>query len=388
MKQKLSVFFRALSILGILSALFLTTQSTGPRHNLAPRFDDHQSHWSSVPLFFEYGYGIYQKPTGQFCDPSTPPADVCVWGGRPTLINWPEMPRPYPFLDYFIHAPWGLGYRAGIWTTSSANQGVILTYLFGFLLFWMVVLKCSRDSREQTPLLSGVFLSILYFEGLKYSWYGFYDVFAVLSIVASLWAGLKKKRPDLALLFFGLSTAIHFRSWWYFPLAGLWGIQWAIGLKPSLDLRRAFIGMIGITLAIASAVSLWMILPFAQKMGANQPFYAPLLLESSVGWIFLPLITLVILGLAYLGNGILVLAMLGVACFTLSTNYAMFWHSFFLFPLLVIWFLTSENREKTTSRLSALAVLVVYLFLARFEFGARPWSLKSFAQEVVEYSHH
>jgi len=145
-------------------------------------------------------------------------------------------------------------------------------------------------------------------------------------------------------------------------------------------------GVSGVILTAVSALSLVWIIPFAQKMAANQPFFAPILFNSATGKFFLPFITLCIAGFAYFRYWTLVLSLFGVAIFALTTSYAMFWHSCFLFPLFMVWFLTDHQNKKLNRQFNGVLVLAIYLFLARFEFGARPWSLKSFVKEVEQYS--
>ncbi len=386
MKQKFLVLLGALSILGILSALFLTAFSSHPLHNLAPRFDDHQSHWSTVPLFFEYGYGIYSRPTGEFCDSVN--QGICQWQGTPIPINWLHMPRPYPFLNYFVHAPIGLGYRAGILSASAANLSSVLLYLSIFLVLWICTLRVARESLQRNTGLTFAFLALFYFEGLKYTWYGFYDGIGVLALAGALWAGFTKKRYDLALFAFGAAVALHFRAWWYFPLATFWGLLWLKEMNRAFDPKRALTGAIGVLLAGASAVSLWLILPSTATMDLFNRFHYSVVTQSAVGWIFLSSGVIGVIALVRTQQWELVFAFVGVVIFSIATRHTMFWHTLFIFPLFWIWFLTPASRSPRVRMITGVALLAFYLLLARFEFGARPWSLKSFAKEVVQLTAH
>lgn len=356
--------------------LVFSTFQTHPTKGLRGWGSDHLSHTNSGLLFSMYGYNLYRYPTSQFCqdEPKEIPGPVTqkflctlkVWGKDiPVMINWINLPRPYPPGVYFLHAPLSILKFLGVSEPTLAAIA-ILAYLFIAHLLLAIVWHDTRGA----PALR-YFFPILYVECIRWSISGFYDV----AYITCLWMSGRQwnqSKPKQGLIWYCVALFLGFRALWFLPLglAHFWKL-----MHDKRNFRSVSIP-IAISIALASMIAIFLYAPFLKLHQLTNPIhYSKMALIGLKTWEFLPPV-IALIGIAIWFRQYLFATCMGmILFFSLRTDQTMYWHSLSMLPLFVFAVSRKPNAGITTIAACFYVFIGYHAFKHQIFSGSLFWEL-------------
>ena len=252
-----------------------------------PRWRDHVSNVFCGYLLKERGYEVYSRPTMDFVtlpdlekakafaeEQGLPNKDVVVYDdegvSRMMVIITGQVPRPYPPGYYLYHAPATALVVGGVATSSQVLNWFALVALLVahvsalFVVRSLMELKLAQGTRKESlagGLLLGLASTFCYFEFIRWTLNGEYDLLAVLFLVFSIMA-YRESRPTSAIAQFAVSCFIHFRSLTYFPIVVFSARDWFEKVRVGKATKKDYALLVfSAALAIPSAYALWLNIP-------------------------------------------------------------------------------------------------------------------------------
>jgi hypothetical protein len=340
-------------------------------------YTDHFSHMNAARLFPRVGLQIWQRPTKDLVVPLTPeetsqlPSDLRPFAGpgggvfrvdgwpleKTFISSWAQYPRLYPPGDMVLVAPIAVAYHFSSLTFTQVNRILIVYFLllahisvfFVLLVFW---------PGEPRRLIGPLGLFIAYSELIHWSLEGFYDValLAPITLAAML---LKAKRNLAALVAYCASTFIHYRAFFFAPLA----IYAAYSILRNGDWRRWRIReMIAVAVAMllggTSLYTFGLLWPWFSQVQITNPVRLapnnPALIE------FVIVILVVALFLLNARAWFDTVMLFWMSIMWIRTPYTWFWYMLAVLPWLTMEMLGVEKAEAIpTVRSARLMFLIV-----------------------------
>ncbi len=276
--------------------------------------------------------------------------------GKPFISSWTQYPRLYPPGDMVLVAPIAVAYHFSSLTFTHVNRILIIYFLllahisvfFVLLAFWP-----AEPRRLIGPL--GIFIA--YSELIHWSLEGFYDVVLVapITLVALL---LKAKRNLAALVAYCASTFIHYRAFFFVPLA----IYAAYSIARNGDWRRWRIPEIiavgvAVLLGGASLYTFGLLWPWFSQVQITNPVRLapsnPALMEFAV------VILIVALFLLSARAWFDMVMLFWMSIIWIQTPYAWYWYMLVMLPWLTMEILDVEKPEAIPTVRSARLIYVI-----------------------------
>jgi hypothetical protein len=203
-------------------------------------YSDHYSHMNTARLFVSKGVSIWTQPLADSGRPLTPeefatlPADLRQGIGGPdpskavtTLPGWPEdkpfvstwanHPRFHPPGNMLLTAPAALLYSfTGLSFTGANKLLIILFVLYAHGAFYAFVKAGQLESWAKPVGFAAA--AIVYSELIHWSLEGFYEALVLIPLVLSA-RFLAQRRGIESLLAFSVASVLHFRAFFFAPLA-------------------------------------------------------------------------------------------------------------------------------------------------------------------------
>lgn len=275
----------------VWSSLYLLFGPTHPYGDLSNgNYTDHFSHMNTARLFTHAGPAIWTGPMQDSAIPLTPeqraalPADLTPEGGqeypvftvpgwpadKPFVSSWSTYPRFHPPGDMVLTAPVAVLYSFTDLSFSDANRLLILTFLALAHISIYVLLKFWHPFDGMRPV-GFLVLFIVYLELVHWSLEGFYEGVIIAPLVVS--ANFLARRKGLqAIAMFTLAAVLHFRAYFFAPLA-IYGAflvvrdrQWRTWTRREIDLAGVTVALAVISLGVFSRISPWL-----REMNSDNP---------------------------------------------------------------------------------------------------------------------
>jgi hypothetical protein len=285
------------------SALLLTVVSlvawsswyllAGPRHPYGDLsngvYTDHFSHMNTARLFTHAGIDIWTKPLQSSVVPLSPaqmavlPPDMTSQAGqqypvftvpgwpadKPFVSSWAAYPRFHPPGDMVLTAPVALLYSFTGLSFSGANRLLVLSFLVLAHISLFVLLK-SGISIPARPI-GFLVLFVVYLEMIHWSLEGFYEA-ALIAPLVLCGLCLEQRRGLQAIALFALAAALHFRAYFFAPLA-VYGAYIVVRDRQWRTWSRQDYGLAGVA-SVLCAISLGvfsLITPWLREVPATNP---------------------------------------------------------------------------------------------------------------------
>lgn len=234
---RLALVFATGSFL-LWSGWYLLAGPKGPYGDLSNGiYTDHFSHMNSTRLFARVGIDICRRPLQASVFPlSAPerarlPADLRPESGqayevfrmpgagtaKPFVASWAYIPRLHPPGDLIITAPVAALYEFTSLSFSGANRLLIVLLLLLAHLSLSLIWRTGVSLRR-AGTLGMIALVVTYFAVIHWTLEGFYEATILAPLVLSA-RYLRQGRGLEALVAFSVAANIHFRAYFFAPLA-------------------------------------------------------------------------------------------------------------------------------------------------------------------------
>ncbi len=374
---------RTLAVSALVLSLVVLLVPGSPTASIGRFATDHYSHYCSSILAWDRGLAVYTTPVRLVCAKSSAesrafaerlqldPENVCDLperaGERPLVINWSDMPRPYPPGALLYAAPEAVLYAHTDLSVRTINRLTIIKHLLaGHLLVYVLLamLFGGEDDEDRRRWRSVAFFiaPFVYFTVVPYAMAGFYDSIAIVCVC---W-GIERLRRDEAagaLGFLSLAAFLHFRAIWYVPLGV---VALARLRKTPWRTPRGIAVVAGSAVLLAvTAVSLALVSPYLTLFPPNNPILASTLGNLTPAQLDIIAVVVVIAGyLAWARQWLLVVQTSWIVLVIALTVQAQRWHPMFLLPLLVI------ARWKRASGPTIVAIVLLIIGIARIVYNS------------------
>jgi hypothetical protein len=380
-----------LAVSAVVLSLVVLLVPGSPTASIGRWATDHYSHYSASILFWHRGLAVYTTPMRIECaKPSETslafahqlqldPDNVCDLperaGERPLVINWSDMPRPYPPGALLYAAPEAVLYAQTSLSVRTINRITIVKHLLaGHLLVYVLLAMLfggpDDDDRKRWRSVAFFIGPFVYFTVIPYAMAGFYDSIAIVCVC---WAiqRLERDQPLPALGFLSLAAFLHFRAIWYVPL-GL--VTLAALRRPEhraeLRTRRgvALLAASAVLLALA-AFSLVLVGPYLPLFPHNNPVLFSTLGAMTPAQLDIVAIVAVVCGYLAWDRQWLLLALVSWIFVVIGmTVQAQKWHPMFLLPLLAV----ARWKRVRAPVIVALVLLVIGIARVVYNSTAMP----------------
>ncbi len=229
----------ALVFLSLLlwSSWYVLDGPTNPYGDLSNGvYTDHFSHMNTARLFPSAGINIWREPLDDLVHLLSPaqyaalPADVQAAGqqyrigtvpgwpaDKPFVASWSRYPRLHPPGDMVLTAPVAVLYQLTDISFSTANRLLILSFLV-FAHLSLFLLLQSAPSIDRLRPIGLLVLFIAYLEVIHWTLEGFYEATLIAPLILCA-RYLAQRRGLAAMLMFSIAADLHFRSYFFAPLA-------------------------------------------------------------------------------------------------------------------------------------------------------------------------
>ncbi len=211
------------------------------------KYTDHFSHMNCARLFPRVGLDIWRKPVDQMFRSLTDeeeaalPDDVRAggsWSGgtysvpgwptdKPMVLSWSHDPRLYPPGDLLLTAPVAALYHYTSLPFSSATRLLLMLFIFGAHVSLWLILESAAGPPLLSPRWWWASFAVIYFLVIGWTLKGFYDAVVLAPLALSArFVGARKPVP--ALLAYCVAAFLHFRAYFFAPLAiqaAIWFFQ-------------------------------------------------------------------------------------------------------------------------------------------------------------------
>lgn len=310
---------------------------------------DPVSHIGAAKLFFEKGFEVYAKSPRQLCDtPKSLGGHVLECGN--TVLNWADLPRPYPLGTYLYVAPEALALSLGASLEAATRFSVLKQLLIAIIFLWVFWKKISESvlpppverGRVEGQLFTWLVFPLIAMEVLRFTLRGAYDAIYLIPILLCMEALWKDGKPAKAFFYWAVALFLGYRALWYIPL-GVYAFYSAISTHSWRNKERGKKEIFYLTSGLfASVVSifgfaiLWIRFsewPLTQQLRAHQ-------------WvIFLVPVTLVCAYLLKIKNRWLAGLMAAQVTVVIMTRQVQGWYLMCLYPFLYASCLTKEKMQ-------------------------------------------
>jgi len=377
----------------VWSSWYLLLGPTHPYGDLSNgNYTDHFSHMNTARLFTHAGTAIWTMPMQDSAVPLTPeqraalPVDLTPQGGqrypvftvpgwpadKPFVSSWSTYPRFHPPGDMVITAPVAALYSFTDLSFSDATRLLILSFLALVHISIYVLLKFWHPFDGMRPV-GFLVLFIVYLELIHWSLEGFYEGVIIAPLVLSA-RYLAQRRGLQAIAMFTLAAVLHFRSYFFGPLA-IYGAYLVVRHGQWRTWSRREIDLAGITTVLAT-ISLgvfWLISPWLRKLDSHNPVNVTVAdpnLAAIATLLFVAAIVAVVFAYARSWLDLTLLAWLTMSSLLLQQTW--WWD-----VLTILAWLAMPIAASTASRLSAVnrlalvrdARIVAVVFISSFVFG-------------------
>lgn len=373
----------ALGVSAIVLSLVVLLVPGSPTASIGRFATDHYSHYCASILAWHRGLAVYTTPVRLVCAKSSmesrafaeqlelDPENVCDLpersGKRPLVINWSDMPRPYPPGAFLYAAPEAVLYAHTGLSVRTINRLTIIKHLLaGHLLVYVLLamLFGGEDDADRRRWRGVAFFiaPFVYFTVVPYAMAGFYDSIAIVCVC---WAIDRLRRDEnvAALGFLSLAAFLHFRAIWYVPLGVL---ALARLRRTPWRTRRGLTVVAGsVVLLAGAAVSLALVSPYLTLFPPNNPILVSTLGNLTPAQLDIIAMVLVIGGyLAWEKQWLLLVQMAWIVLVIALTVQAQRWHPMFLLPLLAL------ARWKRARGPTIVAIVLLIIGTARIVYNS------------------
>jgi hypothetical protein len=374
---------RALAISALVLSLVVILVPGSPTASIGRFATDHYSHYCASILAWHRGLAVYTTPVRLTCEKSSPesrafaeqlqldPDNVCDLperaGERPLVINWSDMPRPYPPGALLYAAPEAALYAHTGLSVRNINRITIVKHLLaGHLLVYVLLAMLfggeDDDERRRWRSVAFFIAPFVYFTVIPYAMAGFYDSIAIVCVCWAI-ARLEREEPVAALGFLSLAAFLHFRAIWYVPL----GVLAVARLRTApWRTRRSIAILAGSAVLLAAAgLSLLLVGPYLTLFPANNPVLVSTLGNLTPAQLDIIAMVVVIAGyLAWERQWLLLVQMMWIVVVIALTVQAQRWHPMFLLPLLAL------ARWKHARGPTIVAIVLLLIGIARIVYNS------------------
>jgi hypothetical protein len=204
-------------------------------------YTDHFSHMNAARVFPRIGIEVWRRPIGRLFRSLTPvelavmPKDIQAGGSdsggvyhvpgwpaeKPLIISWSNNPRNYPPGDMLLVAPVAILYHYTDLSFTNANRLLLmlfLVYAHLALFFFFKFLPELIPANHKLTRVQALAAAVVYVEVIHWTLEGFYDAAALAPLILCGWY-IRQRKGMPALAVFCLAAFLHFRAFFFAPLA-------------------------------------------------------------------------------------------------------------------------------------------------------------------------
>lgn len=262
-------------------------------------YTDHFSHMNAARVFPVIGAAIWRQGYDSIFRHLTAdevhrlPPDVAAGGSysgsilavpswpadKPLVSSWSKNPRNYPPGDMLLVAPIAAAYAHTNLSFTTANRLLLMLFILyahlAILWIFQTALESAASfhpSDRHRKWFTVIVAGIVYLEVIHWTLEGFYDAAALAPLVLCA-RFLRDRRGLAALVAYCVAAFIHFRTYFFAPLA-IYGLVLLIRERQWVQWRSgAIIAVIcAATLAVMSLTVFTILWPAFQRLPLHSPF--------------------------------------------------------------------------------------------------------------------